>query len=103
MAKEKARKLSDDEIDQVSGGNWRENDALVALYNRYNPDDQLTGYDPKIERWVCQVWDAPTNAEWRPIILDDNGYHFNAYVLPGMGFVNHETFMRLTEERAKNK
>lgn len=52
MAKEKARKLSDDEIDQVSGGNWRENDALVALYNKYNPDDQLTGYDPKIERWV---------------------------------------------------
>ena len=49
------------------------------------------------------MWDAPTNAEWRPIILDDNGYHFNAYVLPGMGFVNYETFMRLTEERAKNK
>ncbi|MBR3348705.1 MAG: hypothetical protein IKG55_01365 [Solobacterium sp.] len=103
MAKANVRKLSDDEIDQVSGGNWRENKELVELYNKYNPDDQLTKYDQKIEKWVCQVWGAPTSAEWRPIILDDDGYHFNAYVLPGMGFVSHDTFIRLTAEKASNK
>lgn len=95
-------KLDDSEMDQVSGGTWRENNALVELYNKYNPDDQLTGYDRKIEKWVCDVWGAPYSAEWRPIILEDDGYHFNSYVLPGMGFVNHETFMRLTTEKAES-
>ena len=103
MEKEKIKAINDAEMDKVSGGTWVECKELVELYNKYNPDDQLTEYDDRIQTWVCKLWGAPTNAEWRPIILEDDGYHFNAYVLPGMGFVSHETFMRITAEKAEGK
>ena len=69
MEKDEMKTLHDDVMEQVSGGTWVENKELVALYNKYNPDDPLTDYDDKIEKWVRRLWDAPDNAEWRPIIL----------------------------------
>ena len=103
MEKDEMKPLHDDVMEQVSGGTWVENKELVALYNKYNPEDPLTDYDDKIEKWARRLWDAPDNAEWRPIILKNDDYHFNSYILPGMGFVSHETFLRVTDEKARSR
>ena len=42
MEKDEMKTLHDDVMEQVSGGTWVENKELVALYNKYNPDDPLT-------------------------------------------------------------
>ena len=92
--------VKDESLDSVSGGTDRELWQLVELYNRYNPNDKLTSYSPKIEKWVCQLWGCKPGAEVRPLIFDADGFYLNSYFLPGYGAVDHSQFLKLVAERA---
>ena len=95
--------FADESLEPVTGGTDRENRELVDLYNRFNPDQPVTKYCPKIEQWVCEVWGYPYKGTLeRPIIFAHKGIELNNYLVPGMG-IDHEEFLRQTEQKANIK
>ena len=96
--------FQDETMESVSGGSDRELWELVQLYNRYNPDAPLKNYSTKIERWVAEVWGYPsTGTLERPLIFDADGYRLNSYLIPGVGSISHEDFLRQTEQKAAER
>ena len=96
--------FADESMVSVSGGTDGELRQLVKLYNQYHPNEPLVQYSTKIERWVAEVWGYPSSGTLeRPLIFDAEGYRLNSYLIPGAGSIDHDTFLRMTAQKAEIK
>ena len=93
------KKLDLDELESVSGGSKEQNNEIVALYNKYHPEDPADKLSVKVQLWVWDVmgYDYSNTSRNRPHMYLER--HKNEYQTPDHGLVSHYKFMKLLNEK----